>query len=334
MDQAGCYSYDGQSLRPISGMVQDVFRDHLLEWSLDWRFFAQADLTEETVRFFVNLILDPASVGARWYEYNTRTQGWSTGFTSFALRCGTHVDSRGGAQLKAVYGGNHGKLYMPQVSLSTPGVDGIAAQITGTLTAATSTVLTDSTAAFTDAVLDCPVAIIDGTGKHQVRLITGRTGTELTVDSSFPTVPASGSTYLIGGIELRAKTGLLAFATRGPRGEQYNIRAVRLVFKPTSSAVTCDIRRYIDHDTTPVTHKLAQNLGSNVTCAKNSADAVVDMRLARSGLANQAGLAIWKFGGHNDDRSMADRWIAAEVRSFQGNERQVFYELALTTVED
>lgn len=334
MDQCGCYAYDGQSVRPLTGMVQNIFRDDAIEWSLDWRFFVHADLTEETVRFFVNLTLDAQQVGARWLEYNTRTQGWSQGYTVFQLRDSTLIDSRGGAQLRSLYAGQHGKLYVPHTSISSWGVDGVSTQTRGTLTAATSTTLTDSTASFTDAVLDAPVTIISGTGKHQIARITGRTSTELTVESSLSTTPAVGDTYLIGGVELRAKTGLLAFATRGPAGDMYHIRSVRLAFKPTTADASCDIRRYIDHDSSPVTHKLSQNLGTNVTCTKGSADAVVDMKLSRSSLGSQSGLAVWKFGGHNDDRAMADRWIATELRSIQGNERHTFYELALTTTED
>jgi hypothetical protein len=72
-------------------------------------------------------------------------------------------------------------------------------QVTGTVTSATSTTLTTSTASWTEnQFVDCFIKLTGGTGSGQLRgILSGNTPTSLTVDRAWTVTPDATTTYTI-----------------------------------------------------------------------------------------------------------------------------------------
>jgi hypothetical protein len=111
--------------------------------------------------------------------------------------------------------------------------------IRGTVTSATTTVLTDTAATFptTGAGLaGCPVAVRSPSGAWQWRRIASNTATALTLDSThalpFNGAPVVGAYYLVGGIEWRWST---PFQNFGAPFHQKRLHWLLVDFKPTGN---------------------------------------------------------------------------------------------------
>lgn len=97
-------------------------------------------------------------------------------------------------------------------ALDAAGTAGLTAGTrSGTVTSATSTVLTDSTAALYTSgakLKGCPVWVTDANGGGaELRYVTTNTGTTLTLNSALTATPTAGYKYYVGGIGMRIVTG-------------------------------------------------------------------------------------------------------------------------------
>ena len=330
-DQMGFYrvSPDG-GVEPIGLPLGDLFRpssSERIHWANQKWFFVVADPVLELVKFYYQLVGDAGARPKRWAEYHTRTESWWTCSASEAQGAGCvapHDDGR----LRLFLGGQEDAILLADEGTT----DGVAAEVRGTATSATSTTLTDSTASFTDSVIGAPVAIVAGTGKGQVRRITARTGTQLTV-AAWDTTPDATSEYLIGAIGWQMQTGKFDLGAISEGDETYTKRSLRLRYRPTAGNVTLDTRRQFNEDSTPRTHTQDQQVGNGFAAQGGTADAVLALGVNRSSQAPQTGFAEWTFGGYGDDKSLgADRSVAIELRGFQGDDAIRIYDLALDGV--
>lgn len=128
-----------------------------------------------------------------------------------------------------------------------------AGTLTGTITNATTSSLTDSTAAFyttSDGLVGMPVMVQGPDGSRQWRRILSNTGTAITIDTTAGTpwsvTPAAGWRYAVGGIDWFWRTPWLDF---GQPGMAKRLGWLSLQMKPLGGDSTVEIRaRFNERD--------------------------------------------------------------------------------------
>jgi hypothetical protein len=315
MDQAGIYQFASSGAKPISQPIQDLFRDGTIDWSLSKWFFAHADPVQGVVRFFVKYTSDTGTRPKRWLEYNVRSDQWTTGVSlmEFGGSCLADISGR----TRVIVGGENDCTYL----FAEGYCDHVASATRGTVTSATGTTLTDSTASFSAEVVESTVAIIAGTGKGQIRRITSRTSTQLTV-ATWDTTPDSTSVYLVGAIPWTYRTGLF----RVPNDVGQVDMSLSLTYKPTTNDNSLDIRRYLNHATTAANNELATDFGSGITTTQDDPNAVLDMKSARVTGSTASGFERFPFPGRSESESQGVKFIGLETRGFAGTEPITTFE--------
>ena len=254
LDEFGACQFDGASnAQPIDFAINRLIQPSTepsadrVNWAQREKFHAIWDSKRDRVLFFVAMGSDTEPKNALVYE--RKRQRWTieeyrVGITSSAVQ----RDSSN--RLRAWVGDENGCVWALGISA---GIDGAPASASGTLrgtvTSATSTTLTDSTATFYttgDKLIGVPVYIVSGTGSGQWRIISSNTATVLTVSAAWTTTPDSTSVYRIGAIELilRTKWHDLGF------GESKSFKKIRVYFQPTSTDYTVGVKVYYDFSST------------------------------------------------------------------------------------
>ena len=186
----------------------------------------------------------------------------------------------------------------------------------GTVTSATSTTLTDSTATFTSTMVGAPVAIVSGTGKGQYRIISSRTSTQLTVSAAWATNPDATSVYLVGAISWSFKTKLLAYFV----ADLEKNRSLRLTYQPTTYDASLDIRRILNHNSTAENNAIDFDQGDGLTMTNSDPDAVLNLKSSESTLAGTSlvapGFCRMEFDSNADDQAVIDRWVQFHLRGY------------------
>lgn len=325
MDQMGIYRLGaGGGIEPISLPIQNYWTDDIIDFSkADW-FHVTADFCEELIRFHVALDDDTGTRPMRALVWDIRNSAWwlETYIDALGGSCRVVVNGR---QQVAVAGEDDTVFLMNQGT-----TDVLAAQIRGTVTSSGTTTLTDSTANFAASAIGAPVAIVSGTGKAQIRKITARTSTQLTVDSAWTTNPAAGDVYVIGAIPWSWKSGMMPFAL----SPDDSTRSVEVTFKPTTGDASIDMRRYFNWETTPENAPTnIQFTPSLVQRASGSPNDVIDLKKTRSARGHATG--VWKstFSGHGEDRMEGRRFLTLEFRGYQGNDEIVLADMVLAGFE-
>lgn len=322
LDSLGVYRISGgTSIEPLSDAIQDDWRNATLDFNTTKWWFAEYEPNEKIVRFYVQFTGDGNARPKRALCYSVLSGAWSTETYNWELggSCRTQISSR----LRQVVGGENDTVYLASEGLS----DGVTTAIRGTVTSASSTTLTDSTASFAATVVNAPVAIVGGTGKGQIRTITARTSTQLTV-AAWTTTPDSTSVYLIGGIQWSFKTGAMKFEASALMKQ----RQARLTYNPTANEATADLRRYLNHNASPESFAIPYDFGRGLT-TDGTADATLDMLLSQFTGGNAPGFVYVPFDDGLDDQNVSDRWLALDLRGFQGLDRIEFYRLEVPGVE-
>lgn len=313
LDESGPYAFvgAGKSL-PLDDAIHDLWRNDTIDLSKKDKFFVVCDRDQERVKFFVSFAGDTDDLPTRALVYNVRTQTWDR--FQYPQQIGCAVQVRIDGALRLLLGGENSDIHLSEEGTT----DVVTAEIRGTATAATASTLTDSTAAFTDAVLGAPVYLYEGTGKGQWRKITARTATELTVSPDWTTTPSTDSKYLVGAVQWSWKSGRLPYV----RSEENNERSVRLAFNPTSGDYRADLRFYQNYDASPEAHVAPlDNQGGSVYVDKDHLeDVVFKLEQDQSGLEDKVGYEQWRFDGKVADRMHTDRCVSIELRGFQGDE--------------
>jgi hypothetical protein len=318
LDQLGAYKMStGGAVEPISEPIQDLWRDGTIDWSKKEWFHVDADPVYGLVYFFVAFTGDSGTRPKRALVYNTRGKQWWT--VDLGIEIGGSARAVVSGKVRLILGGEGRVVYLANEGET----DVVTAETRSTATASTSTTLTDSTASFTDAMIGAPIAIVSGTGKGQLRRITARTSTQLTVDPAWATDPDATSTYLVGAIKWSIKSGLFEFA-EDVAGHD---RSFSFSFEPTIGASTLDLKRYLNHDSSPLTQPLKQHkgVGGLLTRAKGDDHAVVELQAIQRGSDPVAGWANDSYGGKGQTRMQGQRWAAFEMLGFKGDDPILVY---------
>lgn len=319
MDAEGPYAFTGQGgYQGIGEAVQDYWRNSTIDFAKSKWFSVDVNPLEGVVRFRVAFTGDSGTRPTRSLDYCYKTGCWTTCNWNQEVGGAARVDIAG--KQRVVAGMEDDEVLL----LDQGTTDIVTAQVRGTATSATSTTLTDSTASFATGVVNAPIAIISGPGKGDIRrIITRNSGTQVTVNAAWSETPTTESVYLIGAIEYRFKTGLKKYAV----DDEANMRAFRLAYQPTTNQANLDMRRYLNHNTTPE-NCISTNQFANVSWANGEPDYVVDLKSARTGsLQTASGFAKSEFNDGSNDNAIIDRWLACEIRGFQGDDRIELYNL-------
>lgn len=241
LDTGGVYAYRGDDQGdPVSTPIQDMFNNipgtaAKINWAAGRYFHACHSPNEEVVRWFVALAGDYVPRHALVYAY--KQQKWWVERLPFRAsasvlgKIGGRVGTVAEATEQYYVGSTGGRVLAPLGVLDGAAADG---SFRGQATDAGWLSLTDSNARFGPGAVNTPVAITGGKGRGQVRYVTARTDTRLTLDRPWRVEPDATSTYCLGGIAFTYSSQRLRWAP----GEQQMARAVELEWYPTQAPNT------------------------------------------------------------------------------------------------
>ena len=318
MDRYGIYSMSlGGSITPLSMPIQDLFRSDTtpFEWGDSEWWFVVADPTYEQIRFHVGYTADSSTRPMRALVYDVRRQSWHTEKFVQELGGGSRFTKSG--EIRVMYGGMNEDVLMGNGAKT----DYLSAEVRGTATGGSSNTIVDSGASFGSAHVGAPVAIISGTGKHQVRRVASATSTTLTVTPNWSTNPVSTSGYLVGGILWSFKTGVFDL----PGTESRDVHSIEALIEKQADGGSHDMRLYIDRATTAQNWETAMNTEGVSTTAADP-DAVFT-------LTNQDGVYRKRFGGMYVHGSKGKSFIELESRGSQGNSEVKIYQINIEGAE-
>jgi len=165
---------------------------------------------------------------------------------------------------------------------------------------------------------DTSVAIIEGTGKGQIRRVLTHDTDTLNITPDWTTTPDATSKFLVGAIGYEFKGGLHETVKEQPD------RHVEVVYRPTTNANSpndiMNLRLFYDHKTSAETFEHAQEIGDGVKTEPGTTNALIDLKLSRSTLGDQPGYARLGYGKVRSDRAQGNRWVAFQIQGFQGDD--------------
>lgn len=318
LDHKGPYMMStGGEIQDICEPIRDRFRNATIDWSKQDTFFVGVDPIEEIAYFCVCYTGDSGSRPRRAFAYCIRGQKWNDDLYFSDLGGFAYLPISNRVRLLA--GGLDDVIWV----FNEGTTDGVTSQYLASVTSTSSgTTITCSGASFTAAMIGAPVVVYEGTGKFSKRLITGRTGTTLTIESALSV--DSTSRIMVGGIDAKIRLGIHEI----PEVEVQNERGIEIVFSPTAGACTIDIRRYWNHDTSPENNSVDDNgRGGAVTTTKGDPDAVLAVRTDRISGTTAAGWGRHLFSGHWTAQMEGKRWFAPEVRWVAGDYSPILYSI-------
>jgi hypothetical protein len=320
LDRQGAYIFNGGTVQPISGQIQDLFRPGGgIVWDNAKWFHVDYYFSEETVKFFV--CLDGSRYPRHALCFHYRQNRWWIEEYPWMLCSSTVTPVNARERLLA------GTTMNRVMLTSEEYFDGPRLELSsrGNVSAATMTSVTIAAPTLTASdVANVPIQIVKGRGKGQQRIIltanptTGR----LELDRPWSILPDETSDFQIGGIQWNAKTKWFRLSDT----ETENDRTYRLAFTPSKNAASMDLRRYLDHSKTPVNNEADYDNLHGTVAVKDSPDVEVDMMVAAEGWT-------WaSFTDSHDFRGPASRFMQAEVRGVQNKDSVVVHSLGIDGV--
>ena len=321
MDELGIYSFSDRQVEGLSDNIHSFFHPKtgatLLELKINWKrkkfFHASLDKQFETIRWFICMGSDRYPRHALCLDY--REKKWWLESFPFAI-CGScfgHMEGTpqvifGGAASKVVAAWQ-GNLDLADSSLGT---------VRSTVSSADLFSLTDSAATFAaTGLVGSTVAMIDGSGKGQQRIITAVSGQTISINLPWNIVPAEGDTYQIGGVHWTYRTGFMRFG----EAETDEPRTLELSWEATEKPMTADLRFILDrignYDTQKVTRSSKD--GGGIASKKDSRDLVIDLTFP-DGMARQT------IPGHREHHIRGRRYVQFELEGFSNDDPIVIYQ--------
>ena len=197
--------------------------------------------------------------------------------------------------------------------------------IRGTATSADANSISDSTKTFSAQLAGATVAILSGTGSGQLRYLKTASGHDLTVSTAWTTTPSTDSVYLVGAVECQYRGGIVTLPVVDEKKEDAQ-RVVELMFEPTTTQQTVNWRLLWDHQTEgdEAWFTLQQ---AGVATSKGSVDRAVNLKRARSTLADAPGVESISFQARASRKAITHRFLSSELQWFQAEERVKLYGL-------
>ena len=316
MDDQGPYALNGSKLERIDLPIHDYWRDGdvLLTDAKTKYYSVGVDPSQHKVYFRVQLTGDTTAMPQRAMVWDIDFKKWSkeTYVWPVGGSCKLEVSSR----QRMLVGAHDNIIYLANEGLA----DGIATAVTGTVTSSADGTVTDSAASFAASAINASVAIISGTGKRQIRRITARTSTQLTIDSNWTTNPVAGDKYIVGGIEWLMKSSRLDLLRIAESNRIY----VRVGYSPTTNDADLDMRFFRNHSASAETFTNEwKNIVDGVTIDAGDDDIVCDLKLTQNTEQNDIGSKEFplEIGHMNYSTNQGDRYIQVELRGYQSKDR-------------
>lgn len=136
----------------------------------------------------------------------------------------------------------------------------------------------------------------------------------------------SGTTDSGTDIDYTWKTGMLPLMEGGEV-----LRQIELVYTPTTSAASVNVRLYANHETTPRDFVVYEDLGNGVVADADSPNAVCNLKSDQNDYQYDPGYKQFTWGGRLDHDSYgAMRWVSVELTGTQSSDNIVFHTIAVT----
>jgi len=196
--------------------------------------------------------------------------------------------------------------------------------IRGTATGGSVSSLVDTTRTFEAELSGAPVAILEGTGAGQVRVVKTATGNTLTPAMNFTTAPDATSVYQVGDIAWSYRTGKRPATAAGPRN-------LGVSFLPTANEAKLRASVTFDHDALAALLATHATPYTGLSVGDDKRHVLLDIKKARSTLGDEPGRRVIHFGIAGRvvaDRGMAQRQLAAyKFWGHQASEQLTLYAL-------
>lgn len=312
LDEVGVHAFEGNESKPISQPIQRLFKggdeiDLKINWRASSFFHATHYPQQNTIRWFVALGGDYLPRHALAFDF--RREAWW--IEEFRHKAGASAVMflMGEPQ---VYLGSEGRRVFAFWQGTLDGPAEGAGDVRGSVGSATSTSITATGAIFpTAGVVNSPLWIVSGRGKGQCRQIVKVTGSILYVKEPWLIEPDATSTYQIGGIHWRYRTGEFRFI----QDEQNNPRRVELLFTPTEEGAIMNMRIFLDRSDIPSewTADFALDDGRGFSTYRNKPDAEMD-------LTKNNGFCQHRIDGCKDFYLDGPRFIQIELGGVQNSD--------------
>jgi len=335
LDQQGCYLFDGSEPVSISSAIDDWFRERV-NWSASRWFHVEHSPEEHTIRCIV-------AVGEDWWPQDVFAFDYQIGqwhHERYPFKLGASVMASVDGQERALVGMEDSVAVLSEGVLDGPSpglgahddtLPSVAQTTRGTVTAASTTTITDSAANLdfsswhaSPQSVGAPLYVIDGNGDYQARRIASINGTSkvITVQHAFATTPGAGNTYQIGAIQYQGKWGAFDL----PETKQSQVRRILLKFKPQSRVSKVNVRRFFNHTSAVEVSHVAydDNIGAEVKAGSGN----VQMDLTRA-----EGVLFTRFDDGFDPSGPAQRSIEIELKGVSGEQRTKIYEMVVNGAE-
>ncbi len=320
LDERGVHAFaGGGDDEHLTSAIQGTFSGDDPLFRINWsasRFFHCVHYPgQDTIRWFVALSGHYLPRHALCYDYAQkhwwieellRPVGASTVGTLDGVR-------------KPLLGTTHKKVLGYWVG-TLDGADPNDGTVRGTAESSTSAGLTDDDAGFAASLANVPVVIVSGKGKGQARLIASNTATALSLTQPWTTKPDETSVYQVGGIPWLYRSGMY----RWVEDETEQQRRVEVMFQPTASEATMDLRIYNDLATLPEdwwTEHVSDDY-SGVESTRDEPDLVID-------LTKTNGFVQQRLPDAKEINIDGDRFVSVELRGVGSSDRQAVYSIQI-----
>ena len=321
MDRSGPWAMNRAGKQDIGDAVRNYFRENTIDFSKSAWFFVRVEPNEAIVRFYVCLSGQSGSQPKTALCYAIRTQAWTVERYPHGLGGGCRVETSNA--IRCLVGGEDGKSLLVNEGVC----DVVTTAVTGTATAGAAATLTDSGASFAASAVGASLIITGGTGAGQMRTISARTSTKLTVSSNWTTNPDATSAYAVGGIHAFYKTGIFDIPY-----DKDGQRVLALTYPPTTNAQYAELEVYYDHNTSAETMKASEQHPEGFDSTAGSTRLRRNLKGARSVLGTAPGFAMHELTMRAEARAITHRYVAAKLTAYQATEALTLYGLEVAGV--
>lgn len=325
LDEEGVHAFDGGSEAEAIGInVQNLFRPgedgpYKINWQARQYFHASHFAAQQTIRWFVSMAGNTLPRHAIALNYRLRRWWIEEYRVPIGAACAGNINESPrvfiGSSSRRVFSFWEGTLDGPVAGAGTT---------RGVVTSASTLSLTDTTALFaTDGIVGSPVAIVDGLGRGQMRMIVEVSGTTLYLDLPWQVLPDTTSYYQIGGIPWLYRSTWFPYVI----SEEHNERRFQLLFQPTRYVAALDMRLRSDFAASPSTWStdVSSAQGDGVRTEAGIDDLRVDLMSSR-------GVVQKRFSGHREMYTSGRRYAQVELAGFTHRDLVRVFEISFDGV--
>lgn len=327
MDEFGCWRFTGDGAPdPISGPLQNLFRDGTIDFSRSYQFHVRVDPNQQCVYFFVHYTTDAAGQPRRCAKYNLRTAAWTP--ASYVHQFGASAWAEVSGRMRLVAGGEDDHVYVLNEGLS----DHLATAVRGVAVSGSGTTVTIPAAGIAmDDWKRASVAVLHlATGTCEKRKITTNGATDGSGNVQITTAawdetPAAGDIVTVGGILATGKTGAFDLVG-GEAGGEDNERGSRIYYQPTTNNGELLLRQWYDYDTAPTDFGYPDNPGLGARTLEGTSWLSIDTTYAQ-GESTNCGYERLAVSGQTTDGARSKRSVQIEIAAIQGLDAMIVDEL-------